>query len=209
MKTQADKAIEMGTAMGEDEGRFFLQEKLGELARRRADLEREIEEVDAGVARAKSDQVRMETVREALTEVGELYGCRKPFEQKELTWLILRSAEVGAKQIVPELYRTEYVQDAQAPEIMKAQSHSRFEPPDWLPKRNSLRNVSLFSSLSHSATDRLSNLAQCLSSSPPAATRWSSAAHLLPRQRSGRLQGFLCGRCFLARHGPHYCRCAA
>ena len=133
VRAQADKVIGTWSSMGEEEGRLFLKEKLSELTQRRSDLERGIEETDAAIAQVKREQVKVEMVRSALARVGELYACLKPFEQKELVRLVLRSAEVGDRQIVMELYRTEYLQDEQPLEMATAQSIPRFEPPDWLP----------------------------------------------------------------------------
>ena len=127
LKNQADKVLVEWSALEEQAGRAFLTEKLGELAPRRSDLERGIAEVEEALAAMDRERVTVEAVRVALGDFGRLYACLTPFERKELIKLIFRRAEVGARQIVLELY------PIAAPKMAAAQSLVRFEPPDWLP----------------------------------------------------------------------------
>ena len=69
--------------------------------------------------------------RSALCQFGEVFACLTPFERKELIRLVLRRAEVGDRQIVLEVY------PIHAPVMAMAQSHSRSEPPNWLPGQDS------------------------------------------------------------------------
>ena len=78
--------------MSDEEGSAFLRAKLGELAQRRTELERGMVEVEAAIAQVKRERVTADNVRAALARVGEVYGCLKPFEQKELMRLRLKLA---------------------------------------------------------------------------------------------------------------------
>ena len=129
LKSEADKLILDWSALDGQEGRAFLTERLNELAKRRAELEQGLLEVEQGVARLKSDAVCAATVRAALADFQQVYECLKPFEQKELMHLVLHRAEVSDREIVLEI-------NGNAPTVLAGtpdKSDSRFGAPNWLP----------------------------------------------------------------------------
>ena len=126
LKNQADKVLVEWSALEEQAGRAFLTEKLGNLAPRRSDLERGIAEVEEALAAMDRERVTVEVGRITLGDFGRLYACLTPFERKELIKLILRRAEVGARQIALELYAIPSTE-------MATQGRVRFEAPNRLP----------------------------------------------------------------------------
>ncbi len=102
-------------------------DKLGDLAERRRDLEAGIAETDGALQQLETDRVSADTARTAFVEFGGVYSALTPLERKELMRLVLRRAEGGDRRIALELY------PIQAPKLAVAQSHSRSEPPNWLP----------------------------------------------------------------------------
>ena len=113
VKAEADKVLAEWAILEEETGWVFLTDKLADLAQRRTDLERGIAEVDAALKQVDREQVTADAVR------------------SERVRLVLRRAEVGDRGIVLELYGT------LTPEMAAAQSHSRSEPPIWLPGQDS------------------------------------------------------------------------
>ena len=79
---------------GED-GRAFLTERLNALAQRRTDLEHGLAAVEEELRRSKGNCVSAATVAEALANFTEVYGCLKPYEQRELMHLVLARALHG------------------------------------------------------------------------------------------------------------------
>ena len=47
---------------------------------------------DLALGRLEGEQITAEIVRAALTQIREIYGCLKPYEQKELMRLVLHRA---------------------------------------------------------------------------------------------------------------------
>ena len=131
VKAEADKLMGDWSGLEEEGGRAFLMDKLGALAERRSDLEHGIAETEKALKLLDGEQVTAEAVRAALAEFRDVYTCLTPFERKELMRLVLRRAEVSERQIVLELY------PVQVPHMEMAQSHSRSEPPNWLPGQDS------------------------------------------------------------------------
>jgi site-specific DNA recombinase len=131
VRAQADKLLADWAGLEADNGRAFLTDKLAELARRRADLERGMADVDAVLGQLVRQRVTADAVRATLGRFSDVYACLTPFERKELMRLILHRAEVGDREIVLELHAI------QAPKLEVAQSHSRSEPPVWLPGQGS------------------------------------------------------------------------
>ena len=97
VRARADKVLAEWSGLDEHAGRAFLTEMLGELARRRSDMERGVAEADGALQRVEQDQVTAEAVRSALSEASRVYACLIPFEQRELMRLVLR-AEVSERQ---------------------------------------------------------------------------------------------------------------
>jgi site-specific DNA recombinase len=137
VRTSADKVLAEWSAMDAHEGRAFLNEKLGELAQQREQLEQAVVETEDAVLRAQSDVVQTETVREALANIGAVYGQLRPAERKELMQLVLRRVEVNERQIVLEIYGGACATIAQAPAVASNKSGSRSEAPNWLPGQDS------------------------------------------------------------------------
>jgi site-specific DNA recombinase len=131
VRTQADKLLMDWPALEADGGRAFLTDKLGELAQRRADLESGMADVEARLGELARQRLTADGVRAALARFNDVYGCLTPFERKELMRLVVHRAEVRDREIVLELYAIP------APKLEVAQSHSRSEPPVWLPGQGS------------------------------------------------------------------------
>ena len=131
VKAEADKLMGDWSGLEEEGGRAFLMDKLGAMAQRRTDLEHGIAEMEEALKLLDREQVTAEAIRAALAQFSEAYTCLTPFERKELMRLVLRRAEVSERQIVLELY------PVQVPQVEMAQSHSRSEPPNWLPGQDS------------------------------------------------------------------------
>ena len=88
---------------------------------------------DANAYSTTLDVVDAATIAAGLAEFREVYGCLKPFEQKELIHLVLRRAEVSDREIVLEI-------NGNVPTVLAgtpAKSASRFETPNWLPGQDS------------------------------------------------------------------------
>ena len=137
VRTSADKVLAEWSAMDAHEGRAFLNEKLGDLARQREELEQAVVETEDAVLRAQNDAVQTETVREALANMGAVYETLRPAERKELMQLVLRHVEVNERQIVLEIYGGACASSAQAPSVSPTKSGSRSKTPNWLPGQDS------------------------------------------------------------------------
>ena len=70
-------------------GRAFLTERLNELAKRRADLERGLVEVEQALTTVQREAVSGDVVAGGLAEFRKICACLKPFEQKELMHLVI------------------------------------------------------------------------------------------------------------------------
>ena len=128
---QADGILAAWSNLEQESGRTFLTEKLGELARRRSDLEGDLVQVSQALAQIEDERVTAETVRASLTRFRDVFAHLMPGERKELMRLMLHRAEVGDRQIVLEIY------PIAAPEMEMPQSRSRSEAPSWLPGQDS------------------------------------------------------------------------
>ena len=127
VKAEADGILAAWPNLEQESGRAFLTERLGELARRRSELEQGLIEVNQALAQIDEERVTAETVRASLTRFRDVYAHLKPGERKELMRLLLHRAEVGDRQIVLEIY------PIASPEMAMPQSHSRSEASNWLP----------------------------------------------------------------------------
>ena len=85
-------------------GRAFVEDRLGTLSARRDDLHRGIADLDRQIAEIEAATASASTVCEAIRHIDEVYDCLRPHERKELFKLLLRSVEVGERQIVLEIY---------------------------------------------------------------------------------------------------------
>jgi hypothetical protein len=119
------------------EGRTFLNERLGELAQQREQLEHAVAEAEDAVLRAQSDVIQADTVRDALANIGAVYEQLKSTERKELMQLVLRRVDVNERQIVLEIYGGACASAAQTPSIASSKSASRSVAPNWLPGQDS------------------------------------------------------------------------
>ena len=137
IRTSADKVLAEWSAMDARDARAFLNERLGELAQQREQLEQAVAEAEAAVLRAQSDVVQTETVRGALANIGAVYETLRPAERKELMQLVLRRVEVNERQIVLEIYGGACALSAQTPTAATNKSASRSEAPNWLPGQDS------------------------------------------------------------------------
>ena len=85
-------------------GREFVEDRIQTLAARRDDLNSGIADLDRQIAEIESATATSATVCEALRRVDEVYEHLRPHERKELFKLLLRSVEVGERQITLEIY---------------------------------------------------------------------------------------------------------
>ncbi|HLF76437.1 MAG TPA: recombinase family protein [Dehalococcoidia bacterium] len=132
-KKDADRVLADWTALEGQGGRAFLTERLNQLAQRRSDLELGLNQIDESLSSLQQQSVSAATVRSALVQFEQVYGCLKPYEQKELIHLVLRKAEVGDKQIVLEI-------NGNVPAVVAGthdKSVSRSGTPVWLPGQDS------------------------------------------------------------------------
>ncbi len=137
VRTSADKVLAEWSIMETQDGRAFLNEKLGELAQQRSQLEHAVSETEDAVLRAESEVVQTGTVRDALANIGSVYETLRPAERKELMQLVLRRVEVNERQIVLEIYGGACAVVAQAPSVNPTKSASRSQAPVWLPGQDS------------------------------------------------------------------------
>jgi hypothetical protein len=71
-----------------------------------------------------------QVVKNALSRMNEVYSHLKPFEQRELMSLVLRSAQVNEKEIVLEIYAL----GEQAKVLKSVNSGEKVrQTPNWLP----------------------------------------------------------------------------
>ena len=131
VRSEADGILSGWADLEQESGRAFLTEKLGELARRRSDLEQGLIEVNQALAQIDEERVTAETVRASVLRFRDVYAHLKPGERKELMRLLLHRAEVADRQIVLEIY------PIASPEMAMPQSRSRSEASNWLPGQDS------------------------------------------------------------------------
>ena len=55
-------------------------------------------EIDGALAAPKLQAVDVAEIRLTMTNIGEVYGCLQPFEQMELTQLILQGPEINERE---------------------------------------------------------------------------------------------------------------
>ncbi|PKN83221.1 MAG: hypothetical protein CVU47_00120 [Chloroflexi bacterium HGW-Chloroflexi-9] len=85
-------------------GREFVEDRIEALATRRDDLNSGIADLDRQITEIEAATATSATVCEALRRVDEVYEHLRPHERKELFKLLLRSVEVGERQITLEIY---------------------------------------------------------------------------------------------------------
>ena len=99
---EADRVLTEWSAV--PTGRAFVEDRLAALSTQRDDLHEGVADLDRQTAQIESATAAATTVVEALRRVDEVYECLRPHERKELFKLLLRSVEVGERQIVLEIY---------------------------------------------------------------------------------------------------------
>ena len=115
-------------------GRAFVEDRLGTLSARRDDLHRGIADLDRQIAEIEAATASASTVCEAIRHIDEVYDCLRPHERKELFKLLLRSVEVGERQIVLEIYAGAAAHGAEAGVDAGALRIGRL---GWLPDEDS------------------------------------------------------------------------
>jgi hypothetical protein len=115
-------------ALDGQEGRAFVTERLNGLAKRRSELERGLVEIGQALSTVQREAVSAEVVTAGLTEFRDVYECLKPFERKELMYLVLHRAEVNDRQIVLEINGNVPALLAETPQ----KSEPRLGTPNWL-----------------------------------------------------------------------------
>ena len=109
-------------------GRSFVEERLEQLAQQRDGLREGIADLDRQISEVETSGASAEAVREALNRVDEVYEHLKPHERKELFRLLLRSVEVGERQIVLEIYAGGTSGGAEVPDCQRLRGRL-----GWLP----------------------------------------------------------------------------
>ncbi|MEW6557049.1 MAG: recombinase family protein [Elusimicrobiota bacterium] len=77
------------------DGNIFIQEKLGELAKRREQIEQAIETLKLMVEDIQKDMVEKEIVRQALVSFDEVFGEIPPYQQKQLLSIVVGQIRVS------------------------------------------------------------------------------------------------------------------
>ena len=111
-------------------GRAFVEDRLTALSTQRDDLHEGIADLDGQIEQIDSATATATTVCEALRHVDEVYESLRPHEQKELFKLLLRSVEVGEREIVLEIYAGVPAPDAPG---SPKQGQRRIGRLGWLP----------------------------------------------------------------------------
>ena len=109
-------------------GRAFVEDLLQELSGRRDDLHQGIADLDRQIREIEGATAHAATTCDALRRLDEVYEQLRPHERKELFRLLLRSVEVGERQIVLEIYAGVLSGGAEAPD-----SQRRIGRLGWLP----------------------------------------------------------------------------
>jgi site-specific DNA recombinase len=104
IKNQADKVIELWAGLEDQDGKGFIRDKLNDLAHRKTELEDGLVEIEQELKQIQGKAVEADTVRAMLLRISELYAQLKPFEQRDLISLVLKSAKVDEKEITLEIY---------------------------------------------------------------------------------------------------------
>ena len=99
---EADRVLTEWSAV--PAGRAFVEDRMAALSTQRDDLHSGIADLDRQIGQLESATATATTVCEALRHVDEVYDYLRPHERKELFKLLLRSVEVGDRQIVLEIY---------------------------------------------------------------------------------------------------------
>ncbi len=112
--------------------RSFVDDQLGDLARRRDELEAATLDTEAALRDLETPAVGPDVARAGLANFRRVYEHLRPFEKQELIRLVLHRAVVSDGEITLEIYEEACASFAQASE-----SGPRFAPPIWLPGRDS------------------------------------------------------------------------
>jgi site-specific DNA recombinase len=130
VKAQADQLLLQWSPLTDEHARVFATDALRSLADQRDDLERGIAEADRELEMIEMSSVSADAVREALSNVSEVYECLQPYERKELIRLLLQRAEVSERRIVLEIRAG--LEELRSPQA-RGKSGSRSGRPGWLP----------------------------------------------------------------------------
>lgn len=132
VKSQADKLLERWSGMEQESDSGFIKEKLSDLTRRRAELEAGLTEIEEALRQVHDQAVKVDTVRQTLARMDEVYAQLRPFEKRELMGLILKRAEVNERQIILEIHA---LGEAHVGTWESACSgEKRYTGPNWLPE---------------------------------------------------------------------------
>lgn len=91
-------------------GGEFIREKLQELSEQRSELEVSIADVDTLLSRLEGKSVSIDTIRQALSRIDEVYVQLQPFEKRELIASVVKRASVSEREITIEFYWLEKAQ---------------------------------------------------------------------------------------------------
>ena len=133
IKSFADHVMKKWASMMNEEGSFFLKEKLQQLDRRRKEVETGIQTLEQMIEEIEREAVSKELVMLALNKFTDVFDHIQPYRQKELLRLVLHRAVLSPESIKIALYGRPpdiglFTQDA--PE-------TRCQAANWLPGQGS------------------------------------------------------------------------
>jgi site-specific DNA recombinase len=134
LKAMADKLVMELVSLEGQPSQTLLREKLNDLGKRQLELEHGLAEVQQELDRLDREAVDTAWVRAALSQVKELFGALKPYEQRELMQLVLQRAEVNKREITLEVYA---LTEASLPAKVGADGEVVRTRPGWLPRQDS------------------------------------------------------------------------
>ena len=129
----ADSIMNEWARLTTDDGTAFLKDKLGELGRRRKQIEAGIEVADETIRDIEGESVTGEAVMLALSKFSATFGCIQPHRQKELVRLVLHKAVLTPDSMKMALYgRPPDIGPSlgEAPECIS-------QTPNWYPRQDS------------------------------------------------------------------------
>jgi hypothetical protein len=127
VNSQADALISEWASLTSGDGTMFLKEKLADLGKRRGQIEESLVALEIPISQVERDTVDTSLVVRALTDFSEVFAEIKPYQQKELTRLVLHKAILGSDYLKIGLYgRPSEVRPI-------AEGEPRSQTFDWLP----------------------------------------------------------------------------
>jgi site-specific DNA recombinase len=144
VKSAADGLLNRLAGLKASDTGALVTEKLDALAQRRRELEAGVAALDLSIDQIRRDAVDEDQVREALAHTAEVFEALPPYRKKELIRLVLTRAEVTRESLKLAFRgRPPALEVLQGKKNERGANTPRSETPEWLPKRNPLRNLSM------------------------------------------------------------------